>query len=111
MLLVEREFMSAAQPRAAQPVAEQQPSVVAIEKPKPLPPESLKAFGIGYTIVTNPTQTNDEILDRVLSEGQMTLRQLRDQMGIAFSIVSSTDEPSPVKANNTQPLNAGPAFT
>lgn len=119
MLLVEREFMSTAQPRAAQPVAEQQPSVVAIKKPKPLPPESLKAFGIGYTIVTSPTQTNDEILDRVLGSEYdahfgrtkpMSLRQLQNEMGIAFRLVSSTEETIDDKVHNSQPLNTGPAF-
>lgn len=56
------------------------------EKAKPLPPETLGDFGVAFSIVTSTVKASDPVLDRVLCDSQMTLRQLRDQMGIHFQI-------------------------
>lgn len=119
MSLALREIISTA---SAPQAAESAP--IEIEQPKkPLPPESLAAFGISYSLINSADATNDAVLDRVLGSEYdahfgrtkpMSLRDLRDKMGIAFTIVSSTEPDtrkrgSPITADAS--VSGGPNFS
>jgi hypothetical protein len=69
---------------------------LAIDTTKPLPPESLAEFGIGFTVSAKGNPECPKTLDRVLGKPYqanfgivtpMSLRELKDQMGISFQIV------------------------
>lgn len=84
-MLLDRDFI-----RSAQPACEQPKLTIVKSQPEPAPqalPNPLDDFKIAYSYVKSPVEADDKILDRVLSPGQMSLRQLREEMGIHFQLV------------------------
>lgn len=90
MITMDAPYKQAVQPVAVEAyTADEQPAapILTVVAPKPLPVESLKKdFGIAYSLVTS-TKVTEEDLDKKLSPNQMSLRELRDQMGIRFQLV------------------------
>lgn len=93
-MLTATKDLTAIHAQSAQPVL----TLVEPTKPpaQPLPPESLSAFGIAYSIVSSPATECPMVLDRVLGDEYethfgtmkpMTLRQIRDEMGTSFQFV------------------------